>query len=447
MSNILDSELADHLATYPYTVVSYIDNAGYPLNVATRFRVDAASGLLYLDAFDAPDQPHDGSELEVTFSHVRPQPGVGYDQRRYVNLWGPVSRGARGLVVSPTRVAGWDEQKVPFVEYCERNLGRAHDYLARLSAERGEPVTARLPLRWRLFLATRVPFLTATLVPVLLGAVVARRHGYSSWWLTALALVGAASIHLGLNVINDLFDVASGADAQNVTPTPFSGGSRVLLYGLASRRWMWTLAVSFFATGATIGLYLAVTRTLGILWLGIAGVALSVFYTAPPLKLVYRGVGDIAVAAGFGPIMTLGSFAVVARRFTFEAFYASLPIAFFVMLILYVNQIPDRTGDARAGKRTVAVRFAREWILRGYDAFVVAGFVLVTVGSLWGPLPRWTLLALLAAPLAVRVRRGLRAHYDAPYELIPALGANIALHLLTGVGLIVGYAIDIATTG
>ncbi len=446
MTGVLDPALADHLATYPYTVVSYIDKEGYPLNVATRFRVDAANGLLYLDPFDAPDQPDDAWELEVTFSHVRPQPGVGYDQRRYVNVWGTATRGADGLVLVPTRIAGWDERHVPFVEYCERNLNRAQDYMAKLSAERGEPVGVRMPLRWRLFLATRVPFLTATLVPVLLGALVARSQGHSAWWLTALTLLGAACIHLGLNVVNDLFDVASGADAENVTPTPFSGGSRVLLYGLASRRWMWTLAVTFFVTGATIGTYLAVTRTLGILWLGMAGVALSVFYSAPPLKLVYRGVGDIAVAAGFGPIMTLGSFAVVARGFTLEAFYASLPVALFTMLILYVNQIPDRKGDARAGKRTVAVRFGREWIVRGYDVFVAAGFLLVVIGALWGPMPRWTLLGLLAAPLALRIRRGLRAHYDSPYELIPALGANIALHLFMGLGLIAGYAIDIAIT-
>ena len=444
MSRVLDRDLADHLATYPYAVVSYVDSGGYPLNVATGFRVDAANGFLYLEPFDAPDQPDDAWELELTFSHVRPQPGVGYDQRRYVNLWGTATRGAQGLAVAPTRVAGWDEQKIPFVEYCERNLARAHDYMAKLSVERGERVAVRLPLLWRLFLATRLPFLTATLVPVLLGALIARSHGHSAWWLTALTLLGAACIHLGLNVVNDLFDVASGADAQNVTPTPFSGGSRVLLYGLATRRWMWTLAITLFTAGAAIGVYLAATRTSAILWLGIAGVLLSVFYTAPPVKLVYRGVGDIAVAAGFGPIMTLGSFAVVARRLSFEAFYASLPVAVFVMLILYVNQIPDRRGDARAGKRTVAVRFSREWILRGYDAFAVTGFALVVAGGLWGPLPRWTPLAVLAAPLAWRVRRSLRAHYDSPYELIPAMGANIALHLFTGVGLIAGYAIDIA---
>jgi len=438
---ILDHELAAHLGSYPHTIVSYVDREGYPVNVATGFRPDGYAGLVYLEPFDAPDQPGAGAEMELTFSHVRPRPGTGYDQRRYVNVWGKVIRGDAGLAVAPERTAGWDEQRVPFVEYCERNLARAHRYMSRLSEERGAPVRPFLPLRWRLFLATRVPFLTATIVPILLGAVIARSHGYSAWLLTTLALLGASCIHLGLNVLNDIFDVSSGADVENVTPTPFSGGSRVVLYGLVGRRSMWTLALVLFALGSAIGGYLALTRATEILWLGIAGVALAIFYTAPPLKLVYRGLGDIAVAAGFGPIMTLGSYAVVAQRVSFEAFYASLPVALLVMLILYVNQVPDRLGDERAGKRTVAVRFGREWIIRGYDVFAAMAFALIVVGVIAGIMPVWTLLALVAAPLALRVHSGLVAHYDEPYGLVPALASNIALHLFTGLGLIVGYVL------
>ena len=436
------SELATRLTGYERAVLCYIDRDGYPVNVATGFRVDEP-GVVYLEAFDAPDAPKAGDDVELIFSHVRPRPGVGYDERRYVNVWGTLHKAFGELVVVPTRVGGWSEQHVPFVEYCERNVPRAHDYLRRLSDERGSPVRARLPLRWRLFLATRVPFLTATLVPVLLGAVIARANGHSAWWFTALAFAGAVCIHLGLNVLNDIYDTSSGADPANVTPTPFSGGSRVILYGLVSRRWMRTLAAGLFGVGIAIGVALAVVRTTEILWLGVAGIFLSVFYTAPPLKLVHHGLGDIAVAIGFGPIMTLGTYAVVARTLSLEALYASLPVGIFVMLILYVNQVPDRRGDAASGKRTVAVRFDRNAIIRGYDIFVVLAFGLIVTGVATTVLPLWTSLACLAAPLGVRVHRGLRDHYDEPYGLVPALAANIGLHLLTGIGLVAGYLVDI----
>lgn len=441
MKRVLDPKLAEHLSTYPYAIVSYVDSSGYPVNVATGFRVEADGALICLEPCDAPDRPGIGTEVELTFSHVRPRPGVGYDERRYVNVWGPVVNNRSGLVVSPTRSAGWDERNVPFVEYCERTLPQAQQYMAKLSEERGERVAPYLPLRWRLFLATRVPFLSATLVPVLLGAVVARSQGHSAWWLAALALVGASCIHLGLNVLNDIFDMSSGADQLNLTPTPFSGGSRAVLYGLVTTRWMWTLAVLFFAAGSAIGVWLAITRTTAVLWLGVAGVVLSIAYTAPPLKLVYRGLGDIAVAAGFGPIMTLGSYAVVARQLSFDAFYASLPIAVFVMLILYVNQVPDRRGDARAGKRTVAVRFPKDVIIRGHDAFAILGFALIAIGVVAGTLPIWALFALVAAPIALRVHRGLVKSYDDPFGLVPALGANIAVHLIVGIALIIAYTL------
>lgn len=441
MSSVLDRSLAEHLSAYARAIVSFLDPSGYPVNVATAFQVDASDGVVYLDPFDAPDEPPLGAEVELTFSHVRPRPGIGYDQRRYVNLWGTLSRRGSRLAFTPHRSSGWDESRMPFVEYCERNLARAHNYLANLSLERAEPVGVRLPLRWRLFLATRVPFLTATLVPVALGAMVARAHGHSAWWSTAAALIGAAWIHLGLNVLNDIYDIASGADSENLTPTPFSGGSRVQLYGLASNRFMWTLAGMLFTAGCAIGVYLAFARSLHIFWLGIVGVTLSIFYTAPPIKLVYRGLGDVAVAAGFGPVMTLGSYAVAAQGLSVEAFYASLPVGIFAMLILYVNQIPDRQGDARAGKRTIAVRAGAAAVIRGYDMSVVVGFALIVLGTILDVLPVWTLIAVVASPLAIRVHRGLRTSYDAPYGLVPALGANIAMHLLAGLGLVGGYIV------
>jgi 1,4-dihydroxy-2-naphthoate octaprenyltransferase len=134
---------------------------------------------------------------------------------------------------------------------------------------------------------------------------------------------------------------------------------------------------------------------------------------------------------------------VVARRLSFEALFASLPIAVFVMLILYVNQVPDRRGDEAAGKLTVAVRLSAAAITRGYDVFVALGFALVVFGVLGRVLPPAVLISLAAAPLAVRVHRGLVRHYDEPYMLMPALTANIALHLAVGIGVVAGYGIEI----
>lgn len=440
-STVLGESLLADISSYSHAVLAYVGRDGYPINVATGFRADEATGAIELDHPSVPDEPAEGAEVNVIFSHIRPYRGVGYDQRRYISVWGTVTRSNGSLRVTPERTHGWDENRMSFFELCERSVPAAHTYMQKLSAERGEPVRTQLSRGWLIFLATRVPFLTATFVPVLLGAVIARDQGLSAWWLTVLTLLGASAIHLGLNVSNDVFDAASGADQANVNPTMFSGGSRMIQYGLVSLETMKRAAIGLYAAGIAIGLYLVVTRGIELLWIGIAGIFLSVFYTAPPLRLVHRGLGEPSVALGFGPIMALGSYFVVARQLSWEAFYASLPVAIFIMLVLYVNQVPDRPADEAAGKRTIVVRLGQDAIVIGYALAVIAAFALILIGALTGLMPLGTLLALLPAPLALKVYRALQSHYYSPYELMDAMGKNVMLHLFTGLGLIAGYVI------
>jgi 1,4-dihydroxy-2-naphthoate octaprenyltransferase len=188
-----------------------------------------------------------------------------------------------------------------------------------------------------------------------------------------------------------------------------------------------------------------VTRGIELLWIGLAGVFLSVFYTAPPLRLVHRGLGEICVALGFGPIMVLGTYFVVAQRLSWEAFYASLPVALLIMLVLYVNQIPDRPADARAGKRTIVVRLSKQAIVRGYALSAALAFVLIAMGAVGGIMPLWTLIALAPIPLALQVYTALGSYYDSPYELMSAMGKNVGLHFITGTLLILGYVLHIVT--
>ena len=238
----MDSDLFARLSAYPHVVVAWIDDEGYPLQTAARFRVDAEKGEVRIGRTGLPLP--DGREVNVVASHIRPQPGTGYDQRRYISLWGRLHRDGEEMVLRPARVWGWDQAETPFFEYVERSNVQARRYLHTLSTERGEEVKPRLSPVWTFMLATRLPFLTATIVPILLGIAVAARGGYFSWWLALLTLVGGAAIHIGLNTANDIFDALSGADEANYTPTQFSGGSRVIQRGLVSLRQMCVLSGS-----------------------------------------------------------------------------------------------------------------------------------------------------------------------------------------------------------
>ncbi|MGH2684885.1 MAG: prenyltransferase, partial [Actinomycetota bacterium] len=382
----------------------------------------------------------------VVFSHIRPQPEMGYDERRYVSLSGRVRRSDRAIEFTPERATSWDERKVPFFQYSEQGVPQAHRYLGTLSVERGREVRPRLSFGWLALRTTRAPFLTATVVPILLGVAVAAQQGSWSLWLAFLTFFAGAFVHLGLNIANDVFDTLSGADAANTTPTQFSGGSRVVHYGLVKMRTLILLSVGFYLAGIAIGLYLAVERGFWpLFWIGVAGVFISVFYTAPPFRLVHRGVGEISVALGFGPIMLLGAYYVQAQRFTFEAVYASIPVAILIALVLYVNEIPDRAGDAAAGKRTLPVRLSKETVIRLYAGAIGVTYLLIGLGAVSGLLPRPTIIALATIPIAVRVTRALWRDYDDPYALMfSGMGKNIQVHLFTGMLLFVGYLVAIA---
>jgi 1,4-dihydroxy-2-naphthoate polyprenyltransferase len=429
---------------FAHAVIVFVDDDGYPLSVATGFRSDPERGVIALQAVGGDEvQPPLGEQVNVVFSHIRPQPGIGYDERRYVSLWGKLQSAGGELVLTPERVLHWDEQEMPFFEFSERSVPQARRYYERVSAETGREVRPKLSFGWLFLRATRLPFLSATFIPVLLGIAIAAYKDGFSWWLALLTLVGGAAIHLGINVFNDVFDTQSGADAANVNPTQFSGGSRVILYGLVSMRRMALLATAFYAVGIAIGVLLAALRGWDLLWLGLAGALIGIFYTAPPLRLVHRGLGELAVAVGFGPIMALGAYFVQAREYDLEPLLASLPVAILIALILYVNEVPDRPADAASGKRTLPVRWSKEAVVRFYEVAVVVAFALIAVFAITGLTARPTLLALLAAPLALPVRRALRDSYDQPYALMPAMGKNIQLHLATGLFLIVGYVIAI----
>ncbi|CAN5472587.1 hypothetical protein BH24CHL9_BH24CHL9_01130 [soil metagenome] len=436
----------ERLAGFPFALLTWVDADGFPMSAAVQPAVDVERDLAAFAlpaGFDIPAE----SLVSLTGSHIRPQPGFGYDERRHVTVWGALrGTGSSGRALSAERAWGWDEVEVPFPEYIERTVGQSRSYYEQLSEEQGKPVRPRLSLGWLTLRATRLPFLSATLIPVSVGLAIAAAEGFFDLFTALLTIVGAAAVHLGLNVANDVFDTRLGADDANVRPTQYSGGSRVIQYGLVSMRRMSTISVLFYAIAIACGLALLVASfSWALLVIGILGIVLSVGYTAPPLKLVYRGWGELTTAVGFGPLMLVGAYVVQSGgSISAGAVAASVPIAILVALILYVNEIPDREGDARVGKRTLPVILGKAAVVAGYGLGAVVAFGSVVLAVVVGWLPVPALLVLLAAPLAWRVFVGIQAAYDQAYALMPVMATNIRVHLITGVVLFLAYVAVIA---
>lgn len=291
---------------------------------------------------------------------------------------------------------------------------------------------------------TRAPFLTATLVPVLLGACVAYAHdGTLHVGLLALTLVGAAAVHVGLNTSNDYHDHLTGNDAAHPHPTPFSGGSRVIQEGILRPKQVLTISVVCYLVGAAIGLYLAWARGWPILAMGVVGMILAYQHNAPPLKLAYRGHGlaEAAVAIGFGPLMTAGAYYVQRQSLDTEALVASLPVALLIAAVQTINTLPDIEADRQAHKQTLAVVLGSLGTIRVYGAMLVGVYAILAAAIVAGSMPPLTLVALLPLPIAVRSLQTARRSGGQVPAVLPANAATIQLHLFTGLLLCLAYAL------
>ncbi|MGD8885790.1 MAG: prenyltransferase, partial [Gammaproteobacteria bacterium] len=215
------------------------------------------------------------------------------------------------------------------------------------------------PLVKKYLLAVRPMFLTASLLPVLLGTAIGVQNADQFDVIAfILALFSVILAHAGVNVLNDVYDDLNGTDRDNETRIfPFTGGSRFIqdeiLNNQQMRRWGQLLLVM----SALLGVALIFHQGFMVLVFGLTGLLLGVTYSAPPLKLASRGLGESAVGIGFGVLPVVGAAWLQTSTFSWEALILSVPVSIWVVNILLVNEVPDRTADRNAGKNTLVVKF------------------------------------------------------------------------------------------
>ncbi|MBC8384970.1 MAG: prenyltransferase [Candidatus Cloacimonetes bacterium] len=292
--------------------------------------------------------------------------------------------------------------------------------------------------------AVRAPFFTASIVSVILGAVVA-------WNLTGefhllkffLTNIGVIFVHAGTDLINDYFDHISNLDEQNKNFTPFSGGSRVIQNREISPKSMLFAGLLSFVIAAIIGFYLnAVTTGNIILYIGIIGFFIGYFYTAKPFKLGYTALGELITTIACGPLIVYGAYFVMAENHAIQPLLISVPIGILVGLILYINEFPDYEADKKVGKRTIVVILGKAKAIRLYYAFMIINYIWVIIGVILNYFPIYTLLILLTFPLCLKAIKVASKNYDKIKELLPANASTIGLHLIFGILLSVGYVLD-----
>jgi len=260
-------------------------------------------------------------------------------------------------------------------------------------------------------MAARPRTLPAGIAPVLVGTSLAITEGEFHWLRFVAALLGAVFIQVGSNLSNDYSDARRGADTEDRL-----GPVRVTAGGLVPPRQVLLATYVSFGLAVLCGIYLIAVAGWVILAIGAASIIAGVLYTGGPRPYGYEGLGEVFVFLFFGLVAVTGSYYAQVEHLEWEAFVLAVPVGLLATAILVVNNVRDAPTDARAGKRTLAVRFGRSRARDLYAACVYLPFALAQIPWIAGSdeLDAWLLLTLAALPPAVPLVRLVRGHDDGP---------------------------------
>lgn len=276
------------------------------------------------------------------------------------------------------------------------------------------------------FWASRPFSLSAAVVPVLVGSVLAAEYGQIDWLLLSFVLVGSVAIQIGTNLTDEYVDHHRGGEAK------FPAPHKVIQRGLLSATEVLIGCLLVFGVGIGMGLYIVAEVGWPILAVGLVSVGVAVLYSAGPRPLGDTGLGEMLVFFFMGPMMVLASYYVHTEELSWRVFWASLPVAFLVTAILQCNNLRDIEEDRQSGKRTFVTALGLGPGRWGY-AILLAGSYISLVAAVAVDVIPWPALAGLgsvpwAVALVARVWKS-----EGRREMSMALVNTAKLHARAGV--------------
>lgn len=272
--------------------------------------------------------------------------------------------------------------------------------------------------------------LFAGLLPFILGQAIAWNKTnafHLSPFLTAF--LGLVFVLIGVEAFNEYFDARIGTDRVFSLKREESPQSTFFV-GL----------IGFTVAGIIM---IILTAKLGwpVLVFAGGGAVAACFYVTPPIKLAYRGLGELSIVVSYGPMMTAGSYFVQTQRIEWAVFVASVVPALSILAVTVINEIPDFFGDRIVGKRNITVRLGRERAILLFGTTNFICLIFIVCGVLWLELPRYAWLAALPFPLAIRGFLLARHNYDNPQRFIPAIRGAVLTYSISVILLTVSYLV------
>lgn len=242
-----------------------------------------------------------------------------------------------------------------------------------------------------------------SLASMTIGASVAALEGPIDWFWFIVLGVAMFCMEVAKNAWGDVYDYDSGTDlaVSKEDRTDFSGGKRVLVDALLTREQTWWIVYLFGGVGLLLGAAIVFFQEPMVFWIGLGGLLLGWSYHGPPLQLVYRGWGELAVLIIYGPVIALSTYMIQRHQMSMDVFWLSLPLGIFITAFLWVNEFPDHDADKSANKRNLVVVLGKHLASRCLPFIYLVAFLLVIMmpvlthieARIWG--------AFIALPTAV----------------------------------------------
>lgn len=282
----------------------------------------------------------------------------------------------------------------------------------------------------------RIPFLVLPPTCVGLGVASAVYSGSTINILhVVLVLVGAVSAHISVNALNEYDDFKTGLDFKT-SQTPFSGGSKTIPENPEKAHHALITGIVSLSLTILIGLYFVYVRGWMLLPLVAFGVLIIVTYTkwitkSPIFCLIAPGLG-------FGHLMVMGTDFILTGSYSWTAFIISMVPFFLVSDLLLLNQFPDIEPDLEIGRKHLPITVGKKACVKIYSLFLLLAYLSIVVGWLLNLIPVQSLISLICVVLAIHTIVGVKQNADSIPDLIPFMGKNIALILVTQILLIIG---------
>jgi 1,4-dihydroxy-2-naphthoate octaprenyltransferase len=250
--------------------------------------------------------------------------------------------------------------------------------------------------------AIRLFSLTGSLIPVVLGGVMAMREGSFYIGYLALSLFAMAFLQIGANLISDCDDFVNKVDTKDSL-----GSSGVIIQGLLKPKQVLLAGIGFLLLGCLVGVFLTFERGFFVLILGLMGALCSYFYSRKPIAFKYRGFGTPLIFIMFGPLPVIGSYYVQTQTFGIEALLISIPTGLLTTAILHANDIRDIVNDCKANIKTFAMIIGSANAKKFYVGLILFAYISVLIMIVFHLLNLWSLIVLITIPIAFKNIRKL----------------------------------------